>query len=475
MKEVIAIRVGAIHLSELIGKPILDPDGRVVGRLKDVAAMMGGMNSSQDNPSQENNAVAGVFPRITRILALISRPGPPVSGPEPPISGPEQRPLWRLIPTDMVDGLGAHALKIKGPVTNFAPASFPDTGGAAGWGAGLAPGEVLLARYILDRQIVDTHGRKVVRVNDLELAPVGGELRLVAANVGFPSLVRRLLGARLAGLLGKWFSGRMREVLVPWNHVELLQTDLAGVRLMTSRDRLLRLHPADIADILEDLHNPERTAIIGALDPERAAETLEEAEPHVQVAILQNLEEEKAADILEEMSPDDAADALSEMHKEKAEGILSLMEDEEAREVRHLLRYDPDTAGGLMTTEYIAFDENLTVQETIEELRRLAPEAETIYYLYVVDLHGVLIGVLSLRDLIVSKPETRLSEIMIRDVISVPVTASHSDIAEVIQKYDLLAVPVVEHDGRLCGIVTVDDVFDVVMTPPRRKKLRRKT
>ncbi|HHV62446.1 MAG TPA: magnesium transporter [Firmicutes bacterium] len=416
-----------VFLSELLGRPVLDDQNQRIGRVGDIGV-----------------ALADPFPKASLLKIEIG-------------GGKSALVEW-----DDILAFENGAFKLRSPRVTLGPAEPRE-------------GEVLLARDILDKQIVDTNGRKVVRVNDLKLADAVNGVRLVAADIGAPGLLRRLLGSKLAGALARLKGIRLEESLISWNSVELLETELAGAKLVVSHEKLFKLHPADMAEIIEDLHIKEQTAIFHALDSEKAAEMLQEVEPEVQTLILQNLAEEKAADILEEMDPDDAADLLGELHEEKAKDLLKRMDEEDAREVRELLGYDEDTAGGLMTTEFLAFRGSLTAEETINELRRLSPEAETIYYLYVVDEHGTLIGVLSLRDLIVAAPSTPISEIMITDVIKVDVDASPEEIAEIINKYDFLAVPVVNAQGRLVGIVTVDDVFDLVLTPPRRRRLRKKS
>lgn len=330
--------------------------------------------------------------------------------------------------------------------------------------------QILLARDLLDKQIVDTDDCKVVRVNDLRISSADGELILVAADVGLSGLLRRL---RLEGLVNRVFSFFGKEIpqkLIAWNIVEPLETELSRVKLTIAHEKVAQLHPADIADIVKQLTPKERTAIFSALDDEIAAETILEVEPELQLSILDNLDPERVRDIIEEMSPDDAADLLGEFPEEKAQEILrSFTSPQEAEDVEELMEYDENTAGGLMTTEFIAFKTDMTAEETIERLRELSPGAETIYYLYVLDKEDHLVGVLSLRDLVVASPETKLFEIMRHKVICVDLKASLEQVANFIAKYDLLALPVVNNNKQLMGIVTVDDVVDVIF-PSRWKK-----
>ncbi|MDT8901940.1 magnesium transporter [Anaeroselena agilis] len=331
--------------------------------------------------------------------------------------------------------------------------------------------ELYLCRDLLDRQIVDTDGARVVRVNDLKITQVNDGFRLVAVDIGFRGLVRRL-GAeralrRVAGMLGR----SLPEKLISWGNVDLITPDLSAIKLSVSQGKLAALHPYDIAQIVGDLGTQERSAIFQTLDNERAAETLVEMETEMQASILEGMSKDRAADILEMMASDDAADVLNELPDDTAAELLELMEREEAAEVEELREYEEREAGSLMTTEYIALPEGLTADETINELRRLAPEAETIYYIYVVDAEEHLAGVLSLRELIIAKPETRLADIMRTRIITVGDEAPTEDAISIIRKYDLLAVPVTDGDNKLVGIITVDDVIDAVIPPRKRNVL----
>ena len=200
---------------------------------------------------------------------------------------------------------------------------------------------------------------------------------------------------------------------------------------------------------------------------------MEEMEPDTQVEVLEDLEPARAADILEEMSPDDAADLVADLSESARDEILALMEREEAAEVEQLLGYPEDTAGGIMTTEFVSIPAHLDAAATIDRLRELEPDAETIYYVYVTDDDGRLVGVLSLRDLIVAPPHTPISEVMIREPVAVGVLADQDEVAEVVAHYNLLAVPVVDDEGRLAGIVTVDDAIDTVLPTAWKKRLPR--
>ncbi len=333
------------------------------------------------------------------------------------------------------------------------------------------PNEIRLKRDLMDRQIVDIDGRKVVRVNDLRLDEVEGALHLVAVDVGPSGLLRRL------GLEGPWriiARGLHRDVperYIDWEDVDPVERTIASVKLRVPHKGLAELHPADLATIIDQLSRSDRVGVITALDDETAADAIGEMEPETQADILEDLEPARAADILEEMDPDEAADLVADLSEETREEILGLMEKDEAEEVQELMTYAEDTAGGIMTTEYVAVPANLTAAQAIDRLRELEPNAETIYYVYVTDDDNRLVGVLSLRDLIVAKPDRAISTFMYDEPVVVRTDASQEDVTEVVARYNLLAVPVVDSEGRLEGIVTVDDAIDTLLPQPSRRRL----
>lgn len=334
--------------------------------------------------------------------------------------------------------------------------------------------DVWLVRDVLDKQVIDLDGRRVVRVNDLQLTESGGHMLLVGADIGIRGILRRLGLERVVKWLMSTLGRPLPMVLVPWDVVEPVhEGGLDAVHLRISGKRIEKLHPADIADIVEDLGSRERSAVFASLSEEIAADTLEEMELDDQVSVIEHMDAERASDILEELPPDEVADILAEVPEERAQEILRLMEKDEAEDVEALLKYREDTAGGLMTTEFVAVPDALTAEECIETLRRLEPEAESIYYVYVVDDEGRLQGVLSLRDLIVSQPATEIGEIMIRNVVSVGLDTGVQEIAAVLSKYNLLAVPVVDDEHVLRGIVTVDDALEGVLPESVRRRLPR--
>jgi len=408
------------YLSEIQHRTVIEPNGDEVGKLADVAVVP-----------------QGQFPAAQWAI-LATRNG-------------EKVLRW----ADLAPEIGHFRLRSR-------LANTPDQ---------QLPAEALrLARDLLDKQIVDTHGAKVVRVNDLQLSEVEGQLRLVGADVGMRGIFRRIgaerLAERAAGIVGR----KLPRGIIPWHLVEPLQSADAAVRLTVPHAKLALLHPADIADIVEEMTADERVAVFEQLDAETAAEALAEVEPEMQAAIVSDLDEERAADILEEMDPDEAADLLQDLSEERREELVELMEKEEKQDVEELLTYPEDSAGGIMTTDYVALAGGLTAAQAIDELRVRKPDPQLTYYLYVVDDEGRLEGVISLRDLVVAPPETKLTAAMDPHVLKVEAETPKEDVASLIAKYDLLALPVVDARRKLLGTVTVDDVVELML--PRGWKKR---
>jgi magnesium transporter len=325
---------------------------------------------------------------------------------------------------------------------------------------------------LFDKQIVDVDGRKVVRINDLELARTAGAIRVVAADIGVAGLLRRLGAGRLAPGLVE----RIPRALIAWDNVAPLH-DLNPhqIQLSVSQSRLSRLRPSDLADIIEELSAQDAARVVGSLDDEHAADALEHLDPETQRSVIEDLGPERAADIIEEMDSDDAADLLGELSEDKQQELLAEMEPETAEELRELTTYGEHTAGGLMTTEFVWIYPHRTVAATIAKLRELAPETEFIYYLYVTDQAKKLLGVLSLRTLLLSDPEAAIHSVMETDIVSVGTETSAEEVASTIAHYDLLACPVLSPDGKMLGLVTVDDAIDAILPERLKRKLPRFT
>jgi magnesium transporter len=408
------------YLSEIQHRRVIEPNGNEVGTLKDLAVVPHGQ-----------------FPAVQWAI-LGTADG-------------ERVAKW----SDMAQEIGH--LRLRTRLETLPQATLP-------------PEAMRLARDLLDKQIVDTHGAKVVRVNDLQLSEVEGQLRLVGADVGLRGLLRRVgaesFAERIAGVAGR----KLPRGIIPWHLVEPLDAPEANVRVTVPRTKLALLHPADIADIVEEMAADERRQVFEQLDVETAAEALSEIEPDMQASIVSDLDEERAADILEEMAPDEAADLLQDLPEERRDELVDLMQKEEKADIEELLTYDEESAGGIMTKDFISLAAELTAAQAIDRLRELQPDPELAYYLYVVDAQGRLDGVISLRDLVVAKPEAKLSEIMDPHVLKVEATTPKEEVAALIAKYDLLALPVVDARHVLIGIVTVDDVVELML--PRGWKKR---
>ncbi|NPV08547.1 MAG: magnesium transporter [Anaerolineae bacterium] len=416
----------AIYLSQILGRAVWDAQGRRVGRVSDVL-------------------VAETERGFPPLRAIALRPD----------DGQET-----LIPAGEIAWLSPSVI-----LKSTEPARYTPRGD-----------ELWLKRQVLDRQIVDTEDRRLVRVNDLQFTRVGdnGRYYLSAVNVGTSSLLRRLGVEEPARRVLSALRRPLPEKVISWQDVASVQAD-APIRLRVARDRLSQMDPVDIADIVIELDRPSGQALIETFDDETAADTISEVHPELQAAILTSLPPERAADLLEEMDPDDAADVLATLKEEDRESLLGLMEKEEADEVGMLLGYPEDSAGGIMTTEFATIPTGLTVGEALAHLRRSreAREDEAMYYVHVVDEAGRLRGVVSLRDLVLAEPDTPVSEVMVKRPVTVRPEESQEEVARLVAKYDLLSVPVVDEEGVLKGIVTVDDALDAVLPTAWKKRLPR--
>lgn len=401
----------------MLGRPVVDSTGEKIGTIADLAISTG-----------------EVFPRITSLAFL----------------GPGKTPFmisWRKY-VDSFDENGI-TLSVESHNIRF---SY------------LQPEEILLARDLLNRQIVDTQGMKVVRVNDLKLSESGSQLRLLGAEVGFRGILRGLAPwiEHAVVAIAKPFGKKIDEQIIAWNYMDLLDRDLSEVQLSVTHKRLDELHPADVADILEQLDPQQRANVFKHLDDAQATEAISEMEDEYQADFIEDLDEARAAGLLGNMEPDDAADIVRDLPYEKAEKLLRLMGVEDATEIRGLLGYKDGTAGGMMTTQYVAVPETYTVGETIEVLRELDEDHPTVHYVYVLDEYDKLVGVLSLRTLVLTDDSTLIEDVAYEDILSVAPDETEEDVAADIFKYDIPAMPVVDEHGILLGIVTVDDAWDAI-------------
>jgi magnesium transporter len=332
-------------------------------------------------------------------------------------------------------------------------------------------GLFLLDRDLLDQQVIDVNGRKVVRVNDVDLevdltsGPDGQHtvLRVLSVDVGARGAIRRLLrGLAPRGVL-QAFLGKIPPRSIPWKFVDVIETDPARrVKLKISHEGLAKLHPADIADIVEELAPDERQAVFQTLDEETAAEALEEVEPKVQKAILESLDSERAADIVGEMDPDAAADLLGDLSEDRTEQILVQMEPQAQQDVVELLEHKEETAAGRMTTEFLALPLSATVQNAIDSLREFEGGPEVVGTIYLVDSQGTLVGAVPLARIVLAAPSTPMLTLQQEPLVFAQETASENEVAELFDKYNLQNLPVLDEHNKLTGVITSDDVISML-------------
>ncbi len=333
--------------------------------------------------------------------------------------------------------------------------------------------DLLAVRDILDKQIVDVTGVKVVRVNDIKLEGFEGLAVLVAIDVGMRGLLRRLGVEKQAIEILRLLKVELPYNLISWNYLQPLEPKLKKISLTVPRQMVSQIHPADIAELISTLSIQEGRNLLQDLDIETAAETLSELNLDVQADLIESMDPEKAFGIISQMEPDEAADLLAGLPQEKMRLFLEMLEPEIAEDIQRLLEHEEDTAGGLMTSDFIAYPEETTVREAMERFKKDAEDIETVYYIYVVDPCDKLVGVLSLRELLLAEPDTLLKDIMITDLKTVPPDVDESVVAAAISKYDLVAIPVVDSEGILLGIVTVDDIIDRILPPRARRKQKK--
>lgn len=333
-----------------------------------------------------------------------------------------------------------------------------------------APNESLMRvkKDVLDQQVIDVDHRKVVRVNDVDfdIQPVDGysELRILAANVGLGAAIRRLLQGLSAKHTIRTMAGLFPSKTIPWEFINLIEPDSARrIQLRISYDRLAELHPADIADILEELSRDDQKAVIETLDEETAAHALSEIPTRMQAALLESIAPEKAADIVGEMPPDEAADVLQVMPPETSAEMLADMGKEEAAEVRELLGFEENTAGALMTNEFVFVGEAATVEGAIAALRNFEGAMESIHHIYLVDSNAALAGVVPLAKILLAESSAPLKDLAVESLLYVPSHADRRVVIDLFHKYNLVALPVVDELGHLLGVITADDVLELVV------------
>ena len=331
----------------------------------------------------------------------------------------------------------------------------------------IRPNCLWLAENILDKQIVDINGRKLVRVNDVRMVMIPSGTYAIAVDVGVEGLLRRIgIGGFIETALDP-VNVSIPGKMILWDDIETVDFSNSNIKLSKSSSKLHTLHPSDLADIIEDLDRTTRTSVFASLDEEQAADVLEELEPKAQIEIAESLPVEKMADLLEKMPADEAADLLDVLEEDKAIKILDEMEKESSEEVRELLEYPDKVVGSIMTTDFLTFREDMTVEETINEIRKVRPEPSNIYSIFVTDKNNKLVVAISLMELIIANPSLKLKQITKQKPLTVFDQDKVDSLAELVSKYNLLAVPVINHDMEMEGVVVVEDIVEDLLN--RRK------
>ena len=422
------VSLTTFYLSGIIGKEAFGADGDAIGVIKDL--LVNAVPSGQNDPNQQ--LVTGVRLRIRKVIKFYSFKTFRVI---------KAREMLSVTCSDLIE------LSSEGVENGL-----------------------LLVENILDKQIVDMNGRKLVRVNDVRLATLPAGTFAVAVDIGIEGLLRRIGIALPIKRVLSLFKINIPAKFILWDDVQAIDHSNLNIRLSKSYSKLNTLHPSDIADILEDLGKKSSMSVFSSLDEEKAADVLEELETHAQIHIVESLPVDKAADVLEKMPADEVADILDELEDEKAELLLKEMDSESSQEVRELLDYPDNSVGSLMTTDILSFRPEITVEDVISELRFKKPEPAELYSLFVTETNDELIGTFDLRDLVVAQPNTLVSEIMKSEPMFLYDDQKVDDIAELISKYNLLAVPVVDVNNQLQGMVVVDDVVEDLINKRRTKK-----
>jgi magnesium transporter len=410
-----------LPLSELLGATVYDASGAAVGRVREVTLA----------PQEDRDRIASFI--------ISTKSGN------------------RVLPFSAVSTIDANIH------TSSKPSDWPAANGAEGL--------FLLERDLLDQQVIDINGRKVVRVNDVDLqidAMIEGGhthavLRVQSVDIGARGAIRRLLRGLAPRAALHVLLQRIPPRTIPWSFIDLIETDPARrIKLKISHEGLATLHPADIADIVEDLAPDEREAVFRTLDEDVAAETLEEVDPKVQKAIVESLDSERAADIVEEMDPDAAADLLADLSQDRTEQILVEMEPGASQEVVELLEHREKTAAGRMTTEFLALPVTATVENAIGVMRAFEGGVESVSTIYLVDSHGTLAGAVPLVKLVLAQSNTPLLSLTQDPVVSTHKETGDNEVAELFDKYNLVTLPVIDERNKLVGVVTSDDVITML-------------
>jgi CBS domain-containing protein len=407
-------------LSEIINKPVIDNEGKKIGKFKDFVA-----------------SVSVTYPIVEALIVRTT----------------DKKDI--NVPWEDVELINKE-IKLKIKFNDIKEYKLKNR-------------DILIADEVLDKQVVDLEGKKLKRINDLQFATTQDYYRLIGADISFKGILRRLGLERIPKGLGI----KLQDDNISWKDVDVLESNVSRLKLKVPEYKLKKLHPADIAEIVDQLSVNDSIKILNSLDEEIAADAMEEISPERQVTLFEEMDNKRAADLLEEMSPDDAADLIGDLSAERGRELLDLMDPEEAKDVEHLLGYPEDTAGGIMTTEFAAVSEELTARQILNKFKELAEEVESIYYIYALSKNNDLSGVISLRELIIAGPDEKLKDFMTKELITVDVMEKEHEIAKQIAKYNLIALPVVDDKNKIKGMVTIDDAIDIVLPTAWKKQVPR--
>ncbi len=405
------IEISEIYLSSVIGRSVINSNGDRIGTLRDLIMIPG-----------------EVFPEVSHIV-IKTRTG------------------VKSLPWSEVT-LFTHVVISTGSVNPHGLTAYlPEEG------------DILVKRDLLDKQIVDVDGAKVVRVNDIKLGRLNHLLCIFSVDIGFRGLLRRLGYEHFGERFARAIRRDIPHAEISWSYVQPLEANSSRLALKIARDQMNEMHPADLADIIENIPVQSIRTVLDSIDAETTGETLYELESDMRNLVINQLDDEQITDILEEMEPDEAADVLSDLPEQKAQELLDMMDQEDAEDIQELLEHEEDSAGGLMNPDYLKLTPEITVGQALEIIRACADEVETIFYGYVVTADDRLVGIVSLKGLIINPPETLIADFMEDNIKSVRIDAELVDMLETLAKYDLIAIPVLDSEDKMAGIVTVDDVL----------------
>jgi len=404
-------------VSELLGRTVVSAEGKPLGKLADLKVRLG-----------------EIFPKMNALVVKQRRKRKPVS-----------------LEWSELESLNANIVTLKpGAAEKFRPLEVNSE-------------EMLLRDELLDKQVVDTFGAKIERVNDIHLLIVNKDLHIVHVDIGIRGILRRLGWIKGVDLLTNWlFAYRFPEKMISWKYIQPLASDFyrQGLKLNVNLKKLQDLHPSDLADILEELDRENRKKVFKSLDLQTAAETLEEIDPKLQLALIESATVELASDILEEMAPDEATDLLADLPEDKKDKLIQTMEKPSREKLVELLQFEEGTAGSIMTKDFIALEQGKTIADAIEDFKKLTHPLETIAYIYVTDEENHLLGVLTLRHLLLCQKDTPLGKLMNKNLIKVNPEDDIKKVAELFKKYKFLAIPVVDCDDHITGIITLQDIVE---------------